>query len=102
MLPTIGTALSSLAGIGSLVCFIIVLVQIFKSGRTGLGIVCIVTFVFCCGIGGLIAFVVGWANHREWKITTVMIVWSVCVGLSFLGYGLSPFDPRAFSNLPGR
>jgi hypothetical protein len=63
----LGQILCILAGLGSLVCFILVLVQMFQRGQTTLGIVCIV-LVFC-GIGGLIAFIYGWMKHREWGIT---------------------------------
>ena len=67
--------LSSLCGLVSLVCFIMVLVQMFKRGETTMGIVCIVT-LFCCGIGGLITFVYGWTKAAAWDITKIMIVWS--------------------------
>ena len=53
-------AISALAGIGSIVCFILVVIHFFKSDQTTLGIVCIV-LVFC-GIGGLIAYVKGWMD----------------------------------------
>jgi hypothetical protein len=49
----------------------------FQHGQTGLGIACIV-LLFCCGIGALIAFIVGWMNARAWNITNVMIAWTVC------------------------
>jgi hypothetical protein len=87
-----GTALQGIAGLGMLVCFILVLIKIFQDGQTGLGIACIVLTVLCCGIGGLIAFVVGWINHRRWNITPVMIVWTVCCVLDFVGFGMSPID----------
>ena len=67
--------LSSLCGLVNLVCFIMVLVQMFKRGETTMGIVCIVT-LFCCGIGGLITFVYGWTKAAAWDITKIMIVWS--------------------------
>ena len=50
MIVVILQGLSSLCGLVSLVCFIMVLVQMFKRGETTMGIVCIVT-LFCC-IGG--------------------------------------------------
>ncbi|MEA1950685.1 MAG: hypothetical protein U9N87_04830 [Planctomycetota bacterium] len=63
-------------GIGSLVCFILVLVKMFQNDQTVMGIVCIVTF-FCC-IGGLIAFVVGWMNSSTWRIEQIMMIWTGC------------------------
>jgi hypothetical protein len=41
-------ALSGIAGLGGLVCFILVLVQIFQRGETTLGIVLL---VLCCCFG---------------------------------------------------
>ncbi|REK12763.1 MAG: hypothetical protein DWQ37_11080 [Planctomycetota bacterium] len=67
------------AGIGSLVCFIIVLIHFFQSDQTGLGIACIVLF-FVCGIGALIAFVKGWMDG----LGTVMYVWTACILVGLL------------------
>ena len=40
--------LLAILGIGSLVCFILVLIKMFQQGQTGLGIACIV-LAFCTG-----------------------------------------------------
>ena len=58
--------------IPSLVCLVLVIVNMFQSGKTGLGIATIV-LTFLCGIGGLIAFVWGWMNIGG----KVMIAWTV-------------------------
>jgi hypothetical protein len=63
------------AGIGSLVCFVIVVIHFFQSDQQGLGIACIV-LLFVCGIGGLVAFVKGWMDG----LGTVMYVWTACLG----------------------
>ena len=68
--------LGFVCGIGSLICFILVLIQMFQRGQTGLGIACIVLF-FCC-IGGLIAFVYGWMNAKAWDIQNIMMAWTAC------------------------
>jgi hypothetical protein len=68
-------ALFSILGIGSLVCFILVLIKMFQQGQTGLGIACIV-LAFCAGIGALIAFIYGWFKAREWDLQKVMMIWS--------------------------
>ena len=60
-MATLITLLSFVFGIGSLVCLIMVIIQIFQHGQTGLGIVCAVGVLFC-GIGALVTFVVGWMN----------------------------------------
>jgi hypothetical protein len=69
--------LQAVVGIGSLVCFILVLIQMFQHGQTGLGIACIV-LIFCVGIGALIAFVYGWMKATEWNIKNVMMAWTGC------------------------
>jgi hypothetical protein len=67
--------LGYVCGIGSLVCFILVLIQMFKRGQTGLGVACIV-LAFCCGIGGLVAFIYGWMKAKEWNIQNIMFAWT--------------------------
>jgi hypothetical protein len=91
----IGQILSSVAALGGLVCFILVLIQMFKHGKTGLGITCIVLF-WCCGIGYLITFIYGWVVSREWSLTPVMLVWTVCWVLGIVGHILNPIDFSQF------
>jgi hypothetical protein len=94
----VGLGLQSIAGIVSLVCFIMVLIRIFQSGQTALGVVCIV-LLFCVGIGSLIAFVYGWMRAKDWNITNLMIIWSVAIVIGILGGIISPsafaFKPAA-------
>ncbi len=49
--------LSMLFGLGSLVCFILVIIKMFQHGDSTLAIVCLVLII--CGIGPLIAYVMG-------------------------------------------
>jgi hypothetical protein len=83
-------AVSAILSIISLVCFIMVVVKMFQNGQTGLGIASIV-LIFCCGIGGLIAFVYGWMKSAEWSIQNIMMAWTGCIVLNILlsaiGYG---------------
>ena len=88
-MPVVGMVLEGIAGLGSLICFILVLVQMFKSGQTALGVACIV-LLFCVGIGGLIAFIYGWIKNQEWGFTTVMLVWTACIVIGIVGGFLSP------------
>jgi uncharacterized membrane-anchored protein len=76
-------ALLAILSIGSLVCFILVLIKMFQQGQTGLGITCIV-LAFCAGIGTLIAFIYGWVKAREWDLQKVMMVWSGLVAANIL------------------
>ncbi len=66
--------IGAICGLVSLVCFILVLIRMFQAGDTVLGIVCIVTIF--CGIGGLIAFVMGWVNAAKYSAQQVMLVWT--------------------------
>jgi len=68
-----------LSGIGSLVCFILVMIHLFQNEEGGYAIACIV-LLFICGIGGLLAYIKGWMED----LTPVMIVWSVCIVLGIL------------------
>jgi hypothetical protein len=88
-----GHILSSAAFIGAVVCFILVVAQMFKRGQSGMGIVCIV--LLCCGVGGLVAFIYGWVKHREWGLTNVMIIWTVCIIVLGIGGALNPIDLTA-------
>jgi hypothetical protein len=72
-MDVLGTLLSSVAGLGSLVCYVLVLVKMFQHGQTGFGIACLV-LTFCCGIGALIVFIYGWVRVKEWGLQNIMIV----------------------------
>jgi hypothetical protein len=63
------------------VCFILVVVKTFQNGATGMGILLIV-LTFCCGIGGIVTDVYGWIKSGEWRLTNIMIAWTVCVILN--------------------
>lgn len=68
--------LSVIASIAALVCWIMVLIKMFQHGATGVAIASIVLII--CAIGPLIAFVYGWMRAREWQITNIMTIWTVC------------------------
>jgi hypothetical protein len=87
----LGQVLSSVGGLGILVCFILVLVQMFKRGQTGLGIACIV-LICCGGIGFLVAFIYGWVKNREWGITNIMFAWTAFWVMAVIGAALNPVD----------
>jgi hypothetical protein len=72
----------SLLFIGSVVCFVLVVIQMFQRGQTGLGVATII--LAFCGIGFLIAFIVGWINSTAWGIRNVMIAWTVIVILNII------------------
>ncbi len=74
-------------GIGSLVCFVMVLIQMFQRGQTGLGIASIVLSL--CGIGPLIAFVYGWIKASEWGIQKLMLAWTGLIVVGMVVAGLA-------------
>ena len=83
-----GLALASIAGIVNLVCFILVVVQMFQRGQNGLGILCIILGV-CTGVGLLIAFVYGWVKAGEWNLKNVMMFWTVGWVVLIVGYAMA-------------
>lgn len=68
--------LAILIGLGSLTCWIMTLVAIFKNAGVGLGIL----GIFC----PLFAFIYGWVKSGEWGNRGLMTVWSILIGLGFL------------------
>jgi hypothetical protein len=77
-----------LTGVASLVCFILVLVKMFQTNQTTLGVVCII-LTLCTGVGPLIGFIYGWIKVTEWNIKNVMLVWTgifvlnIIIGIGF-------------------
>lgn len=91
------TLLSIAIGLGSLVCFIMVLIKMFQHGEQTMGIVCIV-LLFCGGIGALVALVLGWVNADKWNVRNIVMIWTalviagiiVQVAMFAMGFALMP------------
>jgi hypothetical protein len=64
--------LAMLCGIGSFVCFIIVLIKQFQNAGAVHGIIGIVT----CGIWTLIW---GWMNATQLNIKNIMMIWTLLI-----------------------
>jgi hypothetical protein len=94
----VGQILQSIGGLGAVVCFILVIVQMFQRKEATMGIVCLV--LLCCGVGTVVAFIYGWIKNREWQITNVMYAWTACWILLVIGYALYPIDVSDFTKLP--
>jgi hypothetical protein len=71
-------ALSVAVSLGILVCYVMVVVQMFRHGKTGPGLMSTLGLLLC-GLGGLFAFVYGWMKAAEWRMTNVMIAWTVLI-----------------------
>src|SRR5262245_6850617 len=73
-----------LLAIGSIVCFVMVVLKMFQEGDQTLGIVCVVLF-FCTGLGTLIAYIFGWVNSSKYDIKNLMWIWTgIWIGLVLL------------------
>jgi hypothetical protein len=75
--------IGGICGLIALVCYILVIVQMFQHGKTGLGIACLLLLLLC-GVGGLVAFIYGWVNANEWGIKNIMLLWTACIIVSLL------------------
>jgi hypothetical protein len=62
--------LGGIAGIGNLVCLIIVLIKLFPAEGALKGIF----GIFC----GIYTFIWGWQNVDRFNLKNVMTIWSVC------------------------
>src|SRR4051812_19556948 len=92
---------SGIAGLVAFICYVLVLIQMFQRGKTGLAIACIV--LLCLGIGAIIAFIYGWMKAREWNIQNIMMVWSVCWVIQIAGFAIAPPDFSQFrGGVPAR
>ena len=70
-------SLTSVMGLVTLVCWILVLIRMFQAGATGPAIASIL-LVFCL-IGPLVAFVYGWMKVDELRVRNIMLLWTACL-----------------------
>jgi hypothetical protein len=89
MIEPIATAVAFVCGVGSVVCYILVLVQMFQHHQTTAAIFCIVLLFW----GALIAFIYGWAKAGEWGIVKLMTIWTIFFALNVF---LAVFNPTPF------
>jgi hypothetical protein len=88
--------LGLIAGIASLVCFVMVVIEMFKRQQTGIAIATLIGIP--CGYGGILALIYGWMKATEWNLKKVMMIYTgtflasillyVCGGV-FMGMGAS-------------
>src|SRR5882672_10322735 len=85
-----------LVGIGSLICFIIVLIKLFQNEgalKGILGLIC-----------GLYTFIWGWMNANKLGIKPIMLVWTLLIlvslvlnfafGVAMIPYTMAPTNVR--------
>ncbi len=75
------TALALLVGLGSLVCWIMVLIKQFQLGSVVHGIIGIVT----CGLWTLIW---GWINAGKHNLRNLMLIWTILIVLGIVLQGV--------------
>lgn len=83
--------LAMLIGLGSLICFIMVLIKQFQTAGAVHGIIGIIT----CGIW---TFIWGWMNANQLNIKNIMLIWTLLIivnivlnfafGASMIPYGM--------------
>jgi len=67
-----------IAGVVSLVCWIMEVIAAFQKGEGPL--LGILSIIFC----GLGAFIIGWIKSKEWGIQQMMMIWTIAVVVSTL------------------
>jgi membrane protein implicated in regulation of membrane protease activity len=80
----LGVSISGIASLGILVCWIIVLIHMFKAGviQGILGLIC-----------GLYAFIWGWI-HARGELRNVMVLWTILAIVALIfGYRWLPGIP---------
>jgi hypothetical protein len=86
MVGNVAALVFYLANLVAFVCFVIVLVQMFQHGEGGLAFVCIALSI-CCGLGSIIAFIIGWSRAKHWNISNLMTTWTVAAAIIFVSGG---------------
>jgi len=76
----LGTILMVVCGLGSVACWVIVLIKMFKTEEPLHGIIAI----FC----GIYAFIWGWMKASTHDLKKIMLIWTGCFGLSGLSWVL--------------
>ena len=61
----------------TLVCWILVLIRMFQTGKTGPAVASLVLSL--CGIGPLVALAYGWFNADELRVRSIVYLWTACI-----------------------
>jgi hypothetical protein len=98
MSDALATGIVAIASLVSLVCFILVVIEMLRRGAVTMGVTCILLSL-CCGLGGLVAFVYGWMRSDDWNIAQVMKVWTVAFIIDVLAGIINPAPLRSLQQL---
>ena len=80
-MSTFLSILGIIAGIGSLICWIIILIKLFQEKGVLHGILGIIC--------GLYPFIWGWINVGRLNAKTVMLIWTACFVIGIILNGAS-------------
>jgi len=86
-MTAIGYLLLGVAGLGSLVCWVMVLIKMFQNEKPLIGIL----GVLC----SLWAFIWGWMNGTKHNLKKIMLIWTGCIVLSLIGNGIAMAGMKA-------
>jgi hypothetical protein len=76
-MQVIGSILSFIGGIGSLICLIMVLMKMFPAEGPLKGILAILCTLY--------AFIWGWINASRFNLKNIMMAWTACIVLAIIG-----------------
>jgi len=79
-MSVIGSILAGLGGIGMLVCWIMVLVKMFKNDKPLIGVLGILCSLW--------AYIWGWMKSGPLNLKKVMMLWTLSIVLWGIGYGI--------------
>jgi hypothetical protein len=89
MNDALATGIVAIASLASLVCFILVIIEMLQRGAVAMAVTCILLSL-CCFLGGFVAFVYGWTRSSDWNIATVMKVWTAAFIVDLLAGFINP------------
>jgi hypothetical protein len=98
MNDALATGIVAISSLVSLVCFVLVVIEMLQRGAVAIAVTCILLSL-CCGIGGLIAFVYGWMRSSDWNIAHIMKVWTVAFIVDLLAGLINPAPWRFVQQL---
>jgi hypothetical protein len=77
-MPLVVLAFAGLLLLIASVCYLSVIIAMFKNGKAMLAVSCLLT-AGCGGPGVLIAFIYGWVKSGEWQLQRVMRMWTMSI-----------------------
>jgi hypothetical protein len=81
------TILYGISVIGSIICFIMVLIQLFKAKGALHGILGLICSLY--------TFIWGWINAKTLNLSKLMLIWTVCILVSMVTGGFAAASAAA-------